>query len=193
MNLAEVDKLVFELSLGEQFVAYSLRSGTKVALRRTDKHAQGDFVVELIYPQGKTLRPTHARLLIDIYIKGLSDRERLEVSLLPAVEGVFAGISPEVYLDNLGTYPIQIDEPDTQLCYIQLMMAEHDFKFGPRGYKEAKILPPREYLMRFIRWAASGVEIDRVITLAVRNYPPPARFASVKDSGVAKSARRKAD
>jgi hypothetical protein len=178
VNMMEVNELLDTLSHDEQLIVYSFANGAEIALCRTDKHAQGDFAIELTYPHEKTFRPTHTRLLIDLYIKCLSDKEKLWTSLLPAIEGVFAGICPKTYTDSLGSYPTQIDEPDIQLCYTQLMMAEHDFKFGPRGYRKAKILPPREYLMRFIRWAVSGEDVDRMMTSAVRNFPPPARYAS---------------
>jgi len=40
-------------------------------------------------------------------------------------------------------------------------------------------LNERDYLMRFIRWLASGDStIDRIISAAVRNYPAPLRYAN---------------
>lgn len=183
MDMLEISNLVSELGLRERVIVYSSHSGVRVALHRTDKHARGDFAVELVYPGGEVLRPTHVRLLLDLYIKKVGNRDGLETKLLPAIEKVFAGSGPEAYVGDLGAYPMQIDGPDTQLYYVQLMMAEHDFKFGPTGYREGKIMPPREYLMRFVRWAASGTEIDRVITSAFRNYPPPIQFATRNKGG----------
>lgn len=56
-------------------------------------------------------------------------------------------------------------------------MIEQDFNFGPEGSKISKYDPPRGFLMSFIRWVASGEdEVDKIITNAVRNWPPPVRF-----------------
>lgn len=63
------------------------------------------------------------------------------------------------------------------LYYSQLLMAEQDFNYGPDGCKRSNFDPPRGFLMSFIRGVASGDnEIDRIITAAVRNYPPPAKY-----------------
>jgi len=48
----------------------------------------------------------------------------------------------------------------------------------PEDVKKGRVQPPREFLMRFIRWVASGEEeIDKIITNAIRNWPPPVRYA----------------
>jgi hypothetical protein len=68
---------------------------------------------------------------------------------------------------------MQLDEADVNLFYTQLLMIEQDFSYA----EKSKLSPPREYLMRFIRWVYSGDDqIDKIITNAVRNWPPPVRY-----------------
>ncbi|MHC1600156.1 MAG: hypothetical protein ACXQS5_04965, partial [Candidatus Methanospirareceae archaeon] len=70
------------------------------------------------------------------------------------IEEVFDGEDPKrLSSDALNLkFPMQLDDPDVNLYYSQLLMS-------------------------FIRWVASGDnEIDRIITAAVRNYPPPAKY-----------------
>jgi hypothetical protein len=45
-------------------------------------------------------------------------------------------------------------------------MIEQDFNFGSVAPKRSKVDPPREYLMRFIRWVASGILLDEILTMA---------------------------
>jgi hypothetical protein len=73
---------------------------------------------------------------------------------------------------------MKLDGSDVNLFYTQLLMIEQEFNYGPGGCKEGKVDPPREFLMRFIRWVASGdEEIDKIITNAVRDWPPPVEYA----------------
>ena len=100
---------------------------------------------------------------------------------------VFQGIDPLGLTEatRKTAYRLQIETADVNLVYDQLLMIEQDFNYGPRGYKKSNYDPPRLFNMGFIRWIFSGQdEIDRIITAAVRNWPPPKQFtrldASVK-------------
>jgi len=75
---------------------------------------------------------------------------------------------------------MKFDSPEVNLYYAQLLLIEQDFSFGPETYKkQSKLKPPREYLMRFIRWVASGDDqLDRIIFAAAgRKYPAPERYS----------------
>jgi len=116
--------------------------------------------------------------LFDYYLKWLSNPDQVRI-LFEAVELVYKGDDPEAAANEVSTinFPMQLDEAIVNLVYTQLLMIEQDFNFGPGGTKESKYDPPRGFLMSFIRWVASGEdEIDKIITNAVRNWPPPARF-----------------
>lgn len=58
-------------------------------------------------------------------------------------------------------------------------MIEQDINYGPHSNKKSKLNPPREYLMRFIRWTADEkAEIDKIIFAAAgRRYPAPSRYS----------------
>jgi hypothetical protein len=56
-------------------------------------------------------------------------------------------------------------------------MIEQDFTFAPGGTRVSKLDPPREFLMRFIRWVYSqDDQIDKIVGNAVRNWPPPVKY-----------------
>ena len=80
---------------------------------------------------------------------------------------------------------MQLDEASVNLYVAQLLMIEQDFNFSPSAKpgvsgkipRASKYKPPREFLMRFIRWVASGDdEIDKIIFLAVTRKPPPKKY-----------------
>lgn len=166
------------LNSNEKRIIYLGKRGTKITATRTDRICPHDFRVGLVIPKRDEFYPTHIRLLFDLYLKGLSDREKSQ-KLFLAFEDVYDGNDPEKVADELRdlTFKMQLDDADVNLFYGQLLMIEQEFNYGPKGCKEGKVKPPREFLMRFIRWIASGEEeIDKIITNAVRNWPPPAKF-----------------
>jgi len=96
------------------------------------------------------------------------------------MERVYDGEDPENFVDELSKFkfPMQLDNPDVTIYYAQLLMVEQEFNYGPRGCKRGKVQPPREFLMRFIRWVASGdTEIDPIIKVAVSNRPASTKYA----------------
>lgn len=181
MDIVTASLVLDKLQPGERRIMYTSPKGIQVTATQTGKFSPHDFAVGLVIPGRPEFYPTHVRLLFDYYLKRLSEPQQAQ-KLFEAVERVYAGNAPEELAQDVGalTFPMQLDEAIVNLAYTQLLMIEQDFNFGPEGTKESKYDPPRGFLMSFIRWVASGEsEIDRIITAAVRNYPPPARF---KDS-----------
>jgi hypothetical protein len=179
MNIHEASKFLRNLQPGQRVVMYKGVAGTIVSVTRTDKICPHDFAVGLKIPCRDEFYPTHIRLLFDLYLKRLSN-EKDSYQLFSMLEKVYDGddpenLAPEVLKLN---FPMKLDDPDINLYCAQLLMIEQDFNYGPSGCKKSKVNPPREFLMRFIRWVASGdEEIDKIIFCAVRNKPPPSKYA----------------
>jgi transcription termination factor NusB len=133
-------------------------------------------------------RPTHVRLLFDLYLKRVSNPEDAK-KMFGALDFVYDGKDPLLVKEKLHQldFPMQLDEADTTLYYAQLLMLEQEFNYGPRGCKQGKVQPPREFLMRFIRWVASNEsQIDDVISTAVRNRPARVRYAAWDSAWITK-------
>ena len=178
MDIATASRVLDKLQLGEQRIMYTSPKGVQVTATQTGKFSPHDFAVGLVIPGRPEFYPTHVRLLFDYYLKRLSEPRQAQ-KLFSVVERVCEGNAPEELAQDVGTltFPMQLDEAIVNLIYTQLLMIEQDFNFGPEGTKKSKYDPPRGFLMSFIRWVASGEdEIDKIITNAVRNWPPPIRF-----------------
>ena len=178
MDIVAASHLLSTLQSGERRVIYTSPKGVQVTATQTGKFSSHDFAVGLLIPGRQEFYPTHVRLLFDYYLKRLSGTQ-LAREIFQAVEAVCEGQDPEKLAKGVVklTFPMQLDEAGVNLVYTQLLMIEQDFNFGPEGTKQSRYDPPRGFLMGFIRWVASGEdEIDKVITAAVRNYPPPVRF-----------------
>ena len=185
MDIGAASLELGKLQTGERRIIYTSPKGVQVTATQTGKFSPHDFAVGLVIPGRPEFYPTHVRLLFDYYLKRLSELQQAQ-KLFEAVERVFEGYDPEKLTRDVAnlTFTMQLDESIVNLVYTQLLMIEQDFNFGPEGTKKSKYDPPRGFLMSFIRWVASGDnEIDRIITAAVRNYPPPAHF---KDSPMQK-------
>ena len=183
MDIVAASLVLGRLQPDERRIMYTSPKGIQVTATQTGKFSPHDFAVGLVIPGRPEFYPTHVRLLFDYYLKRLSEPRRSR-KLFEAVEGVYEGDDPEKLVQDVGalTFPMQLDEALVNLVYTQLLMIEQDFNFGPGGTKKSKYDPPRGFLMSFIRWVASGEdEIDKIITNAVRNWPPPIRF---KDSSM---------
>lgn len=179
MKMEEVYHTLRRLSEGERVEVYQGADGTIVSATRTDKICPHDFKVGLAIPGREEFYPTHIRLLFDLYLKRLSNEEGA-MELFRAIEKIYDGDDPEELAPALLglDFPMQLDRCDVNLYYTQLLMVEQEFNYGAEGCKDGKVKPPREFLMRFIRWVASGdSEIDRVVFSAVRNLPPPKKYA----------------
>lgn len=181
MDIKTASLELYKLQPNQRRVMYTSPKGVQVTATQTGRFSPHDFAVGLVIPGRAEFYPTHVRLLFDYYLKSLSDQQQAQ-KLFKAVESVYKGNAPEELAQNVAalTFTMQLDEAMVNLVYTQLLMIEQDFNFGPEGNKESKYDPPRGFLMSFIRWVASGEnEIDKIITNAVRNWPPPVRF---KDS-----------
>lgn len=178
MNMDDATKVLRNLKPGERIEIYKGARGTVISATRTDKICPHDFAVGLKIPGRAEFYPTHIRLLFDLYLKRLSN-EKDAHDLFCNLEKVYDGDDPVNLAPHVLklVFPMQLDDPDVNLYYAQLLMIEQEFNYGPQGCKKGKVHPPREFLMRFIRWVASGEEIDRIIFLAVRNIPPPKKYA----------------
>lgn len=180
MLMSELSRILKKLSSGEHKVIYQSKDGVKVTVTQTGKFSKNDYAVGLIIPGKEEFRPTHIRLIIDLYIKRESNSLGAK-SLFLALEKIFKGEDPKNLLNELALikFPMFLDSAEVNLYVAQLLMIEQDFNFGPNAPKKSKLNPPREYLMRFIRWVASGDStIDRIIFAAAgRKFPAPEKYA----------------
>jgi len=178
MDIEKASKILKNLTDDERKEMYKGVSGTVISAKRTNKICPHDFAVGLKIPGRDEFYPTHIRLLFDLYLKRLSNEKDFN-QLFYKLEKVYDGEDPEVFASEVSklSFPMKLDDPDVNLYYAQLLMIEQDFNYGPQGCKSSKMNPPREFLMRFIRWVASGEEIDRIIFLAVTRKPPPSKYA----------------
>lgn len=181
MEMSHLQKELLKLKAGEHRVIYASPKGVKVTVKQTGKFSPHDFAVGLIIPGKEEFYPTHIRLLIDLYIKRISNPEAAHALYL-ALEEMYGGKDPDGLADKVNNleFPMKFDEPIVNLCYAQLLMIEQDINYGPGGTKQSKVNPPREYLMRFIRWTADEkAEIDKIIFAAAgRRYPAPVRYST---------------
>jgi len=181
MEMSQLSKELMSLDVGEHKIVYESRNGVKVVATQTGKFSQYDYAVGLIAPEQSEFHPTHIRLLIDLYIKRESNLEGSN-KLFKVLEQVYDGQDPKLYIDEITkiNYPMHLDEAEVNLYVAQLLMIEQDFNFGPGAPKKSKLDPPREYLMRFIRWVAAGdTQIDKIIFAAAgRKYPAPQKYGA---------------
>lgn len=178
--MSQLTKELKLLKPNEHRIIYTSQNGVKVTVKQTSKFSPHDFAVGLIVPEQPEFNPTHIRLLIDLYIKRESNTTGAE-ELFRIFEKVFQGDDPEKFKDVVSKikFPMMLDEVEVNLYYGQLLMIEQDINYGPDSEKPSKLSPPRDYLMRFIRWVAAGdTQIDRIIFAAAgRKYPAPQRYS----------------
>ncbi len=181
MEMSHLKDELLKLEEGEHRVIYSSPAGVKVTVKQTGKFSKHDFAVGLMEPGKNEFYPTHIRLLIDLYIKRLSNPKAAH-DLYLAFEDIFKGTDPDNLTSEVNNleFPMKFDEPVVNLCYAQLLMIEQDINYGPESDKKSRLDPPREYLMRFIRWTADEkAEIDKIIFAAAgRRYPAPVRYST---------------
>lgn len=187
MEMRELLKVLLKIEPDKQKTIYETPAGVKITATKTQKISTEDVGVGLIIPGRNEFFPTHVRLLVDLYLKRISGSKENVKKLEECFERVYQGEDPERMkeINNL-KFRLQLDEPLANLYYTQLLMAEQAINYsegakpGRRGkpIKPSKYSPPYTFLMGFIRWALSDdVEIDRLITAAVRNFPPPTKHA----------------
>ncbi|KPU62372.1 hypothetical protein EP1X_09170 [Thermococcus sp. EP1] len=164
---------------GGRRLMYTGSNGTEVYIIRTDKICPGDFKVVLKPKDKKEFAPTHIRLFFDLYLKKISDWENAK-KLFFAFEKVNRGVDIEEALKEIKNlkFPMELDPSDVTLFYGFLLLAEQEWNYGKQGCRESRMNPAREFLMRFIRWLALSDygDIDKVVTMAVRNKPPKSGF-----------------
>ncbi|MDV3104014.1 hypothetical protein [Thermococcus waiotapuensis] len=180
-EIKETQKTRRVIKEGGRALLYSGSNGTKVYVVRTDRICPGDFKV-VLQPKGrKEFAPTHVRLFFDLYLKRISDEKHAKIVFL-AFERINHGEDINKVLGDVRgvTFSMELDPSDVSVFYGSLLMAEQDWNYGSLGCKESKLDPPREFLMRFIRWIAQSDygDIDKIITTAVRNRPAPKRYGT---------------
>ncbi len=184
MEMSQLSNELRLLNEKEHKSIYESRNNVKVTATQTGKFSKHDYAVGLIVHDQPEFYPTHIRLLIDLYIKRESNLEGSK-KLFKALEEAYNGKDPKLYVEELTgiNFPMHLDEAEVNLYVAQLLMIEQDFNFGPDAPKKSKLDPPREYLMRFIRWVAAGdTQIDRIIFAAAgRKYPAPKKYSSPID------------
>lgn len=161
-------------NLRDRSEIYRAGGGAVITATHTGRLSPDDFAVGLVLPGRAEFYPTHVRLLLDLHLKRIGNTKDSEL-IFRALEDVFRGEDPVRHAHTLAAlaFPMQLDDADVNLFYAQLLMIEQDFTYEGKS----KLSPPREYLMRFIRWVYSrDDQIDKIITNAVRNWPPPVRY-----------------
>lgn len=181
MEMSQLSKQIIVLKEGEHKCIYESKNKVKVTVTQTGKFSKHDYAVGLIISNQPEFYPSHIRLLIDLYVKSESNFDGFK-KLHNALEDVFEGSDPVDFVSNLHDidFPMQLDEAEVNLYIAQLLMIEQDFNFGPDAPKKSKLDPPREYLMRFLRWITSkDSQIDRIIFAAAgRKYPAPKKYST---------------
>ena len=181
MEMSQLASELRTLNEGEHKSVYESKKKVKVTVTQTGKFSENDYAVGLIIPGQSEFYPTHIRLLIDLYIKSESNFDGFK-KLHNALEDIFEGTDPVTFVGKLHNidFPMHLDEAEVNLYIAQLLMIEQDFNFGPGAPKKSKLDPPREYLMRFLRWIASkDSQIDRIIFAAAgRKYPAPEKYST---------------
>jgi len=181
MEMSLLKNVLLKLKQGEHRDIYTSPKGVKVTVKHTAKFSPHDFAVGLAIPGQDEFYPTHIRLLIDLYIKRISNPKDAH-NLYLAFEEMYQGKDPDELINKVKDleFPMKFDEPIVNLYYSQLLMIEQDINYGPGSEKQSKLDPPREYLMRFIRWTADEkAEIDKIIFAAAgRRYPAPVRYST---------------
>ncbi|MEW6722045.1 MAG: hypothetical protein AB1324_02195 [Candidatus Micrarchaeota archaeon] len=187
MKMQKLLEVLLKIKPDQQRVIYETPNGVKITATKTQKISMEDVGVGLILPGRVEFFPTHVRLLVDLYLKRISSKKEDLAKLSDAFEQLYQGEDPEGMKEvNSLKFSLHLDEPIANLYYTQLLMAEQAINYsenakpGRRGkpIKPSKYSPPYAFLMGFIRWALSdNVEVDRLITAAVRNFPPPTKYA----------------
>jgi hypothetical protein len=178
MNIEQAMKQMLDLKDGEFRKVYTSQDGTAITVLHTGKHSARDFAVGLEIPKQKHFKPTHIRLIVDVFLKRTSNPKSAE-QLLGLLERLFNGEDVTVLATEALKleFPMKFDSAETNLYYSQLLFVEQDINYGPTSKKPSKMKLPRNFLMSFIRFAMSGdQEIDKVVFLAVRNLPPPKKY-----------------
>jgi hypothetical protein len=171
-------KEMLGLKGGEFRKVYSSQDGTVVTALHTAKHSPKDFAVGLEIPGQSEFKPTHIRLIVDVFLKRASNPTGAQ-QLLGLLERLFNGEDATVLAAEARQleFPMKFDSAETNLYYSQLLFVEQDINYGGEYGKTSKMNPPRNFLMSFLRFAMSGdKEIDKVVFQAVRNLPPPKKY-----------------
>ena len=76
MDIDKASHTLGKLEPGERKVMYTSPKGIQVTATQTGKFSPRDYAVGLVIPGRSEFYPTHVRLLLDYYLKRLSDPGR---------------------------------------------------------------------------------------------------------------------
>ena len=178
MKLNDMSERIYSLDRNDRTEVYVSAEDRIISATRTDKICPHDFAVGLVIPSRDEFYPTHVRLFLDLYLKKQSNPEAAGI-LFTILEHVYNGENPTNFIKELRKleFNMQLDSAEINVYVAQLLMLEQDFNYGNKGCKNSKYSPPRLFMMSFIRWIDSeDDEIDKIITNAVRNWPPKVQY-----------------
>jgi len=135
-----------------------------------------NFQIWLHYPDGRSFKPNHLRVFIDL---GLRSRCRpdLKRHLCLAFDSIFDGRSPEKAISSLNNeaFPLELNSIEVIAYLAQLFIIEQDFNY----LRESKFEPKTLFFQGWIRaFLDSFKEIDNLSMSAARGQPPLVRYTS---------------
>ncbi len=116
MEMSQLSNELRTLGKGECKIVYRSENNVEVTVTQTGKHSKDDFAVGLTIPNQVDFRPTHIRLLIDLYIKRESNEEAFK-SFFQALEEVYIGKDTKDFVDELRrlSFPMHLDEREINI------------------------------------------------------------------------------
>lgn len=184
MDYESLKNRILQMKLGATEIIYSLGqidvfvhkpTKVKTQLKQSARYdPKRNFQIGLIKPNQKSFLPNHLRILMDLDLKKREDPKKAKL-LFDAIENIYNGEDPMKYLKTLSAlrFDREIENSFVDLCLSQLFFIEQDL-----NYTFGKVLPPRDYLMGYIRMVRLGVEeIDKLLWGSTR-HPPRIEFRS---------------
>ncbi|MEM4245254.1 MAG: hypothetical protein QXR60_03570 [Candidatus Nanoarchaeia archaeon] len=183
MDYKQLLEVIKKLEFDKPQIIYSFDDGTQLfivrprqlgkSLKSKDKYdIKTNFQIFMNKGREKPFRPNHLRVLLDLYLKKVSEPLSAEI-IFSVLEEIYKGKDPLDFKEELSPlkFRMSLDSPFINVCCAQLFMAEQDI-----NYIHGKIKPPRAYIMGYIRLIKKGEEnIDKVLWNSVR-HPPRKEF-----------------
>jgi hypothetical protein len=183
MDYALLKQAIIEMHLGERKTIYEIDKNISIfvnkpltvptKLKNSKRYdPRLNFQIGLSKKGQDEFLPNHLRILIDLYLKRLENKDNAE-KLFDMIEDIYEGADPLKYKDVLNAFKftLEIENAFTILCLAQLFMLEQDINYG-----FGKVQPPRAYLMGYIRMIRLGAEeFDKLLWSSTR-HPPRTDF-----------------
>ena len=182
MKYNDLLEIIKNLKIGESEELYKT-DDSKIWIMRPEKLGRSlknkekydikrNFQIFMKKGEEREFRPNHLRILIDLHLKLISNLEDSKI-VFSSLEKIYSGGDPLEFKNELNglKFKMQLDSALTNVCCSQLFMAEQDI-----NYTHGKIIPPRSFLMGYIRFVKSGQEnIDKILWNSIR-HPPKKEF-----------------